>query len=145
MLAPEKIADMRLKQLEMIQGIIARMATYSVTLKNYCITLTTAVCGLAISLQRPLVVLLAMLPIVVFASLDAQYLRMERRFRALFDNVRQENWEQMPNLEININRIPSPSLRRVIFSWSISSFYLSLMAGVFIVIAILGIINGRII
>lgn len=145
MIAPEKIADIRLKHLEMIQLIIARMANYSATIKNYCITLTTATCGFAITLQRPIVVLLALLPIFVFAMLDIQFLRMERRFRALFDQVRKEDWGKMPTLEINIGGTPRISGIKVLFSWSIFSFYGPLAAGVLFVLSILGLTYGRII
>jgi hypothetical protein len=76
---------LQVKQLEMVQAIIARLGNYGATLKNYCITLTMAVCGFAITLQRPVVAVLALLPIIIFALLDAQFLRTERRFRGLFD------------------------------------------------------------
>src|ERR1019366_5262688 len=78
-----KIADLRVKHLEMLQAVISRIAGQGATLKNYCITLTTAVCGFAITLEKPLVTLLALCPVTIFALLDVQYLRMERRFRVL--------------------------------------------------------------
>jgi uncharacterized protein (DUF486 family) len=80
-ISPEKIAELSVKHLEMIQAVVARLASYGAALKNYCLTLTTAVCGFAITLQRPLVAALALLPIVIFAVLDAQYLQVERRLR----------------------------------------------------------------
>ena len=95
-ISPDKVAELRLKHLEMLQSAVARMAGVGVSLKNYCITLTTAVCGFSITLQRPLVALLALLPITTFALVDAQYLRIERRFRALFDRVRSEDWGTFP-------------------------------------------------
>src|SRR5258708_36339498 len=108
-ISPEKIAELSVKHLEMIQGVVARMANYGAALKNYCLTLTTAVCGFAVTLQRPLVAALALLPIVIFAVLDAQYLRLERRFRALFDSVRQKDWATQPTFEINLNAAPAVS------------------------------------
>jgi histidine triad (HIT) family protein len=77
----EKIAEFRVAQLEMVQAIIARIAGYGAAIKNWCITVTTAVCGFSITVQKPFVVLLALLPIITFAFLDAQYLRVERQFR----------------------------------------------------------------
>ena len=61
-LDPGKIAELRVKHLEMVQGVVARLAGQGATIKNYCITVTTAVCGFAISLQRPFVALLALFP-----------------------------------------------------------------------------------
>src|SRR5690348_8711135 len=95
-ISTDKIADLRVKQLEMVQGIVARIASYGANLKNYCITLTTAICGFAISLQKPLVTVSAVVPIVIFALLDAQFLRVERRFRGLFDQLRLEDWSTPP-------------------------------------------------
>jgi hypothetical protein len=139
----EKIADLRLKYLEMIQAIIARIANYNATLKNYCITLTTATCGFAITLNSPRVIILALLPIAVFALLDAQYLRIERRFRALYDRVRQEDWHTVPNFEINIAGAPLLKFFTVFFSWSIWSFYLPLAVGVISVFITMEVIGGR--
>jgi len=34
--------------------------------------------------------------------MDAQYLRVERRFRGLFDRVRSEDWGTLPTFEINL-------------------------------------------
>lgn len=134
----EKIADLRLKYLEMVQAIITRIANYNATLKNYCITLTTAICGFAITLNRPYVTVLALLPIIVFALLDAQYLRIERRFRALYDRVRQEDWNTIPNFEINLGAASPLGFFTVFFSWSIWSFYLPLAVGVIAVFITMG-------
>jgi hypothetical protein len=81
----DKAADLQIKQLEIVQAIIARLANYGTMLKNYCITLVTAVSGFAVTLQKPGIALLSLLPIIVFSMLDAQYLRIERRYRALFN------------------------------------------------------------
>src|SRR4051812_20224564 len=91
-LSAEKIADLRVKHLEMVQAVVSRLGNYGATLKTYCITITTAICGVAITLKLPLVFLLALLAILAFAALDAQYLRLERRFRCLYDITRREDW-----------------------------------------------------
>ncbi|MGY4368754.1 Ca2+-dependent lipid-binding protein [Bradyrhizobium sp. LB1.3] len=93
---PEKIAELRVKQLEMIQNLVTRMAGYGASFKSYCITVCTAVLGFAFTLHRPSVAALALLPLITFALLDAQYLRVERRFRGLFDVVRQEGGKPSP-------------------------------------------------
>jgi hypothetical protein len=131
----EKLADLRVKHLEMVQAVIARVAGQSATLKNYCITVTTAVCGLAVSLQRPCVALLALLPVTIFALLDAQYLRLERRFRGLFNEVRMQRWSAVPSFEISAQAAPASSYWGALFSWSIFMFYTPLaIAVVFVAI-----------
>jgi hypothetical protein len=131
---PDKAADLRVKHLEMVQSIVARMAANSATVKNYCITLTTAVCGFAVMIHRPLIAALALLPIASFALLDAQYLRLERRFRGLFDRVRSEDWGTIPTLEINLKATPPQPYWATFISWSIFSFYSPLAVGVAIVV-----------
>jgi hypothetical protein len=126
----------------MLQGLVSRMAGYGATFKSYCITVTTAVCGFAITLQRPLIAALAILPIVTFACIDAQYLRVERRFRALFDRVRAEDWATMPKFEINLASAPAARYRAAILSWSIASFYVPLAIGVVIILVIARIAYG---
>jgi histidine triad (HIT) family protein len=122
-LSADKIADLRAKELEMIQAVIARMASYGATLKNYCITLATAVCGFAFTLNRPIAGLLALLPILVCALLDAQYLRNERRFRALFHKCRQQDWSTPPTYDIGLAAAPASSYGAALASWSVLLFY----------------------
>src|SRR3981081_77195 len=101
---PEKIAELRVKHLEMLQSLITRMAGYGASFKSYCITVATTVIGFGFTMHRPLVARSAILPIVPFAFADAQYLRVERRFRAAFNAVRAESWEAMPSFEINLKQ-----------------------------------------
>lgn len=133
---PEKIAELRVKHLEMVQALVTRMAGYGVSFKSYCITVVTAVLGFAFTLQRPAVAALALLPLLSFALVDAQYLRIERRFRSLFDTVRSEGWLEMPTFEIKLENAPKVSYWSALGSWSITSFYVPLAIGV--VIAVVG-------
>jgi histidine triad (HIT) family protein len=111
--------------------------------ENYCLTLTTAVCGFAITLQRPLVALLALVPILIFAVLDAQYLRIERRFRGLFDQLREKDWSQLPTFEIGLKAAPPSGYWDAFTSWSIFIFYVPLAFAVGAVVLVAGCIYGR--
>jgi hypothetical protein len=142
-LDPGKIAELRVKHLEMVQAVVARLAGQGATIKNYCITVTTAVCGFAITLQRPFVALLALFPIVIFALLDAQYLRVERRFRALFDQFRREDWGELPSFQISLNAAPEIAYISVLLSWSIFYFYAPLALGVGIVVLLARCVHGN--
>src|SRR5271156_6565489 len=113
----DKIADLRVKHLDMVQAIVTRLANYGATLKNYCITLATAICGFTLTLHRPSVGLLALLPIVVFALLDTQFLRNERRFRGLFDTLRQGDSATVPTFEIDLKKAPHVSYWATLSSW----------------------------
>ena len=132
-----KIADLRLKHLEMVQSIVSRMAGYGASFKGYCITIITAVGGFALTLKSPLAAALAIIPLVAFAAVDALYLRTERRFRLLYNHIRSEAWSKMPTFDVSLTKAPASSFWSAFFSWSIFGFYAPLGMGV--VIAIIGI------
>jgi hypothetical protein len=132
----EKIADLRVKHLEMLQALITRMGGYGASFKSYCITVTTAVIGFAFTLHRPGIAALALLPVIAFSVADANYLRVERQFRAVFNRVRTESWDAMPTFDINLDSATKPSFSSVITSWSIVWFYAPLALGV--ILAVLG-------
>ncbi|MFM2151455.1 MAG: hypothetical protein RLZZ187_3761 [Pseudomonadota bacterium] len=129
-LSSDKIADLRMKQLEMLQSIIGRMAGYGSAHKNYCITITTAICGAAVTLQRPFLTLLSLIPILVFWLLDTQYLRVERRFRQIFGAAAQESWETAPSFNFNLNSVSGVSFWDCAISWSVLVFYFPTTIGV---------------
>src|SRR5258705_13047093 len=133
---PEKIAEWRVKHPEMLQSLITRMAGYGASFKSYCITVVTAVIGFSFTLHRPAVAALALLPVLAFGVADAQYLRVERRFRAVFNLVRAESWDVMPSFDINLAAAPKQSFLSVVTSWSIVWFYAPLAVGV--ILAVLG-------
>ena len=139
----DKLADLRVKELELLQSVIARLATYGATLKNYCITLTTAVAGFALTLHVPAATLLALLPISICALLDAQYLRNERRFRQLFHVVRAQDWAERPAFNIGLDAAPREPYGAALASWSIAGFYGPLAAAVLVVCILTGCTYGR--
>jgi hypothetical protein len=82
------------------------------------------------------VAVLAILPVVAFAVVDAQYLRVERSFRGLFNIVLQESWDTVPSFEINLKHAPAEAFLNAALSWSIVWFYAPLAIGV--LLAVLG-------
>lgn len=79
----------KLKHLEMIQGIINRMASNSFALKGWAVTLVAGIFALASKDTDKTYFLIAYVPIVVFWFLDSYYLMQERLFRSLYGKVRQ--------------------------------------------------------
>lgn len=78
----------KVKHLELIQNVVARMAGNSFLLKGWSITLIAGLFALASKDASQAYVGIAFLPSVFFWGLDAYYLRQERLFRALYDEVR---------------------------------------------------------
>jgi hypothetical protein len=95
-------------------------------LKNYCVTISVAIAGFAITLQRPIVALLTLVPVLSFAFLDALYLQVERRFRKRFDAIAAEGWDTSPTFNMGNKDNPVSPYWPAFFSWSVAGFYLPL-------------------
>ena len=81
--------DKKLKHLELVQGVINRMANNSFMLKGWAVTLVAGIFALAGKDTGKLYFLVAYVPVLVFWGLDAYYLLQERLYRSLYDKVRQ--------------------------------------------------------
>lgn len=80
--------DKKLKHLELVQGVISRMASNSFMLKGWAVTLVAGIFALAGKDTDKLYFLVAYVPVIVFWGLDAYYLLQERLYRSLYDKVR---------------------------------------------------------
>ena len=80
--------DRKLKHLDLIQGVINRMAHCSFLLKGWSVILVSGLFALAAKETNPLFVYLAYLPAIAFWVLDGYYLYQERLYRHLYDEAR---------------------------------------------------------
>lgn len=87
-----------IKHLEMIQGIINRMAGNSFYLKGWAVTLISGIFVLANKDTDKMYFLVSYIPIIVFWGIDTYYLLQERLYRALYNKVR-----KIPNSEIDFD------------------------------------------
>jgi hypothetical protein len=83
------------KHLEFLQGAVNRMASNLFILKGWTITLIAALFALSAKDANRAYVLIAYFPALVFWILDGYFLSQERKFRALYDIVRQLPDEQI--------------------------------------------------
>jgi hypothetical protein len=79
------------KHLEMIQGVINRMASNSFMLKGWSVVLVSALFVLAGKDAKVYFAILAIFPAAMFWILDGYFLRQERLFRELYDEVRKKD------------------------------------------------------
>ena len=79
------------KHLEFVQAAVNRMAGNLFLLKGWSITLIAALFALAAKDANKSYVLIAYFPLLIFWCLDGYFLSQERRFRALYDQVRKMN------------------------------------------------------
>ena len=83
--------ETKTKHLEMIQGVINRLSTNSFLLKGWSVVLISALFALSAGGSNPNFVFLAYIPAFVFWGLDGYYLWEEKKFRALYDSVREKD------------------------------------------------------
>lgn len=81
------MTDERIKHLEFIQATIARQASHSFAAKGWSVTVCTAAYFYVITQDSLMLAAFTLIPAVVFAWLDGYYLRNERLFRDLYDEV----------------------------------------------------------
>ncbi|GHT29154.1 hypothetical protein AGMMS49574_05050 [Bacteroidia bacterium] len=79
--------DKKIKFLEMIQGVINRMASNSFLLKGWAVTLLAGIFALAAKDSNFSFFLIAYIPIILFWFLDSYYLQLERKYRVLYNRA----------------------------------------------------------
>lgn len=77
----------KMRHLEMIQGIINRLASNSFSLKGWAVTLVAAIFAIASRDAEKIFFLIVYIPIIVFWGLDSYYLMQERLDRNLYSKV----------------------------------------------------------
>ena len=81
------IMEKKFKHLDLIQGIINRMASNSFMLKGWAVTLMVGIFALASKDTDKRYFFIAYIPLIVFWGLDAFYLQQERLYRSLYEKV----------------------------------------------------------
>lgn len=127
----------KIKHLEMIQAIIARMAQNSFMIKGWALTLVVAMFAF-VPKTAGLFVPIVLVPILIFALLDAYYLQLERRYRKLYDIVRDKAEDEV-DFELKIIddcKTVSNKYKKCVLSKSILLYYAPIL------IVAIGIIIG---
>jgi len=138
----EDIKDFMIKELEIIQGIINRMAYNSFMIKGWTITLVVATLLLKGGKYNTFI---AFIPIVVFWFLDAYFLRLERLYRRLYNWVKDNRLKTQDFLfDLNYKRFEreEESIPRIMFSITLVWFYGSLFGLTLIYVILLLLIKG---
>lgn len=76
-----------IKQTEMLQNSISRMATNSLTIKQVGLTVWSAIVGFGFTNRNPALFILAFVSFGLFGLLDIYYLYLERKFRDNFNRL----------------------------------------------------------
>lgn len=85
------MTDGKTEYLQMLQEPICRMSTISAIFKGFAATIVAGISTISYSTTNLWVLGLSFLPVLAFAIMDIYYLKLERKFRFLFDQVRKDN------------------------------------------------------
>lgn len=116
------------KHLEFIQASISRMSGNLFLLKGWSVTLIAALFALAAKDTNKAYIVVAYFPLFIFWFLDGYFLAMERRFRSLYEHVRQLDDD---NVDFSMNTEPyktDPRNQwiRALFSRTLFPYYITL-------------------
>jgi hypothetical protein len=132
----------KLKHLDFIQNAIVRMAQNSFLLKGWTVTLVAGLLAFAnIKELDYRYIILAYIPAIFFWLLDGYYLRQERLFRKLYDEVRLKNPQNI-DFSMNTSHFNNEvdEWMNVCFSMTLRMFYLPIL----IVIILAMIFGGQV-
>lgn len=120
--------SIRIAHLTMLQGVITRMGANSFTLKALAATFGSAAIAIMASAETPspFYPIAAMIPMIIFWLMDAQYLRLERGYRNLFDHVRRGEKIDPYSLDASPFMTDVVPVIRLALSWSVAWFYIAI-------------------
>lgn len=126
------------KHLDMIQSVIRRMAQNSFMIKGWSLTLVVAVFAFIKDNINGFIIPFIILPIILFGSLDAYYLMLERKYRQLYNIVRVKKEE---DIDYDMKAPDGCKEDKTIYSHSLISKSILLYYGALLLVSI-GVILG---
>jgi hypothetical protein len=128
-----KIMNNKIYHLQMIQGVINRLSSNSFLIKGWSITIVAAMIALLARGAEKRYILFSILPVVMFWFLDTVYLHNERRYTALFNEVRLLE-ENKIDFSMDVKKYgSSKSWIKALFSRTILIFYLIMIVTVIVI------------
>ncbi len=121
--------EKKIQHLNMVQGVINRMASNMFALKGWAVSLVVGLFALAAKDAEPMYFILAYIPIVLFWALDAYYLLQERLYRSLYERVRAQPEDEIDfSMVATVKEFPSKynNYFRCVLSKTELPFYLVL-------------------
>lgn len=123
--------------LTMIQGAISRFSTASAIIKGFAATIFTGIIALFhydIGLTS---ILSICIPLISFASLDIYYLRVERLYRALYNNVLMDKHKVDYSMDLSRSKKDIKEAKATVIDCFMSPSILLFYPSLFIIIALL--------
>lgn len=124
------------KHMDYVQAVITRLANNSFLLKGWALTLSSALLGFAITQNHAGLALAAIVPVIAFWLLDTYYLRQERAFRNMYDDVATK---RLRDFKIDPKLYAEAQPWSIGFSVSLRIFYLAIITLTLVVATILAV------
>lgn len=124
--------EQKLEHLKLIEAVIERMAANSLRMKEWFVTIASAIVGFSVNSANANLALVAIGPLLVFWILDAFYLLQERKYRELYKLALQGRLV-LYSLNVRIEEINKSFWGAILKSWSTTAFYGAILSlGVFL-------------
>ena len=85
---PIPFDEKKIAYLQMIQEPISRMSTASAIFKGFAATVVAGIAALTYCEVNTWILTLSFVPVLLFLLLDIYYLKLEKRYRYLYEQVR---------------------------------------------------------
>lgn len=115
-------AEQKLEYLKLIEAVIERMAANSLRMKEWFVTIASAIVGFSVNSANANLAQVAIGPLLVFWILDAFYLLQERKYRELYKLALQDS-VVLYSLNVRIKEIDNSFWGSILMSWSTTAFY----------------------
>ena len=138
---PDEASQHLAKHLEFVQAIISRLANSSFLIKGWTLTLATGSLAFLTQGDVSAKVGIGLIPTILFWLLDSYFLRQERLFRALYDEVRVGNVAAFSMDVVAYNGRPRMQLKSAVVSTTLLFFYGGLLILQFLISVLLVVIK----
>lgn len=129
--------ETKIAHLNMIQGVINRMANNSFLLKGWSITIVSALFALAAQDKGQQFLYLSLLPCLMFWGLDGYFLWQERLYRKLYQAVSNKEENSIDfSMNATIYKQDVDCWLRVVLSRTLLAFHGTILAVVILVLLI---------
>lgn len=121
--------------INLLQGIINRLANNSASCKTWCLTLVGALVSLAGATRAPGIITFALIAVAIFGFMDIMYLANEKAYRDLYNDqvaLIRDGAYKRGNLYEAKAPISLTHFGSALVSWSIWPVYLVLIAAYFV-------------
>lgn len=123
----DKLVDLHIAHLNMVQGAVSRMAGFSASAKTFCVTILAAIIALAIQAGTAKLAFGAIVAVVCLGLLDLYYLTLELRFRSEYERIAQRPLSDAADLRIKPAKFTAACFRKAATSLSILLFYIPIL------------------